>query len=79
MTELLPGPSFVGDGWAVVVTDDDPLDHVPPPDGQQVVVLGLPTRADSVRRLTKAGRQVVIVCPTAGIDRAVGLAVELAA
>lgn len=75
---LDPGPAFSGPGWRVLVADGDPLDQIPDPPGEQLVVLDPRVSAADVARSVRAGRDVVVVFPLSAIDRAVALAAELA-
>lgn len=63
---------FAGAGWRVLFLD------VPFEAAGEVVVLEDGASADDVERLTRAGREVVVVVPERGFDRAVALANELA-
>lgn len=69
---------FAGDGWQVLIADGDPLDYVPPADGEQLVVLDPATTPAGLRRMVEAGRQVVVVLPERAFDRGLALASALA-
>ncbi len=73
-----PGPTFSGAGWRVLVADGDPLDQLPDPSGEQLVVLDVRVCAADIARSVRAGRDVLVVLPPSAIDRAVALAADLA-
>lgn len=72
-----PGPEFTGPGWRVLVTDGDPLDELGPPEGELLVIIDHQVTAAGVRRQVDLGRDVLVVYPPAGVERAVALATAL--